>query len=253
MYVFVLWIFEKYKNVPKWRIKCFTIYMDKFIYYGHSCFMVETNGINLLFDPFITPNELAANINITDINPDYILISHGHSDHIFDAITIAKQSDATVICSWEIHEWLNKQGITKTHPMNVGGKWKFDFGSVKMTFAAHSSGLPDGSYGGVAAGFLVQTANKTIYYSGDTGLNAEMKLIGELNKIDVCILPIGDNFTMDYVDACTAAGFLYCNNIIGVHYDTFGFIKINHKDAKDHFNQHGRKLTLVNIGEIINL
>ncbi|HNF30460.1 MAG TPA: MBL fold metallo-hydrolase, partial [Chitinophagaceae bacterium] len=120
----------------------------QFTYYGHSCFSIIINGKHLLFDPFITYNELASHIDIESIKADYIFISHGHADHIADCISIAKRTNALVICSWEIHEWLNKKEISNTHPMNTGGKKVFDFGTVKCTVAQHSSGLPDGSYGG---------------------------------------------------------------------------------------------------------
>lgn len=223
----------------------------KITYYGHSCFSLAVSGKTLLFDPFIRGNELAKNIDINGIEADYILVSHGHDDHTGDLVYLANKTNATVICSWEIMLWLNNQGVKKAHPLNVGGKHVFDFGSVKMTFASHSSSMGDGTYAGVAGGFLVQTENKTIYYSGDTGLNQEMKLIGELNPPDIALLPIGDNFTMDAGDAALAAGFINCRHVIGLHYDTFGFIKINHREATEKFDNAGVKLTLLNIGEFI--
>jgi len=252
MYAFFLWLFEENKIVPH-RKKMFHSQTDKFTYYGHACFMIETNGIKLLFDPFITPNQLASNIDVNTIKPDYILISHGHEDHVADVELIATKSGATIICIWEIHDWLNKKGLTNTHPMNIGGKKQFNFGTVRMTFAAHSSTLPDGSNGGAAAGFIIETPNKTIYYSGDTGLTAEMNLIGKMANINVCILPIGDNFTMDYKDAMLASDMLGCNQIIGVHYDTFGYIVINHQDAINYANSIQKNLKLVDIGSTINL
>lgn len=222
-------------------------------YYGHSCFMVEVTGKRLLFDPYITPNELAKHIDVSALKPDYIFISHGHFDHIQDAVSILQQSGATAVCAWEVMGWLNKQGIEKVHPMNTGGKWKFDFGTVKCTVAQHSSGMPDGSYGGNPMGFLVQTSEGTFYYSGDTALTLDMKLIGDYHNLTVALLPIGDNFTMDAADAAIAADFIKCDNIIGLHYDTFGFIKINHDEAKATFAKTGKKLTLLGIGESIVL
>src|SRR5687767_10733244 len=127
----------------------------KLTYYGHSCFSVEIGKQNLLFDPFITPNDLARHIDVKTIQADFILVSHGHSDHIADCISIAQASGAKVICSWEIHEWLNARGISNTHPMNTGGKWNFQSFVVKCVTAQHSSGLPDGSYGGNPMGFIV--------------------------------------------------------------------------------------------------
>ena len=146
-------------------------------YYGQSCFLVRAGGKNLLFDPFITPNELAKNIRVTDIKADYILLSHGHADHTADAVQISKQNNATVIAAFEVTEWMNKQGVEKYHPMNIGGKWTFDFGTVKCTNAVHSSNMLDGSYGANPMGFIVTTAEKTFYYSGDTALTMDMQLI----------------------------------------------------------------------------
>lgn len=224
----------------------------KITYYGHSCFNAEVNGKNLLFDPFITPNELAKHIDIKKINPDYILLSHGHFDHVADAVEIAKRSGATVIANWEIHQWLNKQGVEKTHPMNTGGKWIFDFGKVKCVAAEHSSSLPDGTYGGNPMGFIIETDNCNFYYSGDTALTYDMKLIGEFRKLNFALLPIGDNFTMSADNAIIASEFIKCNNIIGLHYDTFGFIKIDHEETIQKFERTGKKLTLMKIGETLN-
>jgi L-ascorbate metabolism protein UlaG (beta-lactamase superfamily) len=225
----------------------------EFRYLGHACFQVTAEGKHIVFDPFIRGNTLAAEAGVTidDVKADYILVSHGHSDHTGDLLYLAEKTGATVVSSFEICTWLNKQGYAHTHPMNIGGKWAFDFGTVKMTFASHSSSLDDGTYAGEAAGFLLRTERKTIYYSGDTGLNAEMKLIGELNKIDLALLPVGDNFTMGVEDACLAADFIRCRNIIGMHFDTFGFIKIDHDAAKAHFKQHEKMLHLLSIGERI--
>lgn len=221
----------------------------KVTYYGHSCFTVEVQGKTLLFDPFISGNELAKNIDVNKIQADYILISHGHFDHITDAISIAKRTGAKVVCNWEIHQWLNNNGIANTHPMNIGGKWLFDFGKVKCVVAVHSSSLPDGTYAGTAMGFIIESDEKNFYYSGDTALTYDMKLIGEFRKIDFALLPIGDNFTMGIDNAVIASDYIKCKNIIGLHYDTFGYIKINHTEAKDKFSRTGKELTLMNIGE----
>ena len=125
----------------------------KISYYGHSCFEIQVDGKTLLFDPFITPNRLASGIDVSKLAPDYVLITHGHESHIADAVAIAKASKPTVICSSEIARWLEKKGVEKCHPMNTGGHWMFDFGKVKCVSAVHSSGLPDGTYGGNAMGF----------------------------------------------------------------------------------------------------
>jgi L-ascorbate metabolism protein UlaG (beta-lactamase superfamily) len=223
----------------------------KITYFGHSCFLVETNGKRLLFDPFITPNERAAHIDVAAIQADYILISHGHEDHIADAVQLLKQTGAKAVASWEVYTWLTKQGVENAHPMNTGGVWNFDFGAVYCTVAHHSSSLPDGSYGGNPMGFVVQNAEGTLYYSGDTALTLDMKLIPERFKLDVALLPIGDNFTMGVADAIRAADFIQCDNIIGVHYDTFGFIVVNHDEAKAAFSAAGKTLRLLNIGETV--
>ncbi|MBA3705428.1 MAG: metal-dependent hydrolase [Bacteroidetes bacterium] len=218
-------------------------------YYGHSCFGVEVNGKHLLFDPFITPNKLAKNIDVSKVKADYILISHGHEDHIADALSIAKRTGAIIVCNWEIHLWLGKQGITNMHPMNIGGKWKFDFGNVKCVAATHSSGLPDGSYGGNPMGFIVESTGANFYYAGDTALTYDMKLIGNYRSINFAFLPIGDNFTMGPENAIIAAEFINCHKIIGMHYDTYGFIKIDKELAVKKFANAGNELILFDIGE----
>lgn len=220
-------------------------------YYGHSCFGVEISGKHLLFDPFISPNELAKNINPETVKADYILISHGHEDHIADAVSIAKRTDATVICAWEIYVWLQKQGVTNIHPMNTGGKKVFEFGAVKCVKAEHSSGLPDGSYGGNPMGFVIETTEKNFYYAGDTALTFDMKLIGEYRHISFAFLPIGDNFTMGPDNALIATGFINCNDIIGMHYNTFPYIQIDTNEAQRKFERAGKRLTIMEIGSTI--
>ncbi len=218
-------------------------------YYGHACFAVNTGGINLLFDPFISPNELAKAIDVTKINCDYVFISHGHEDHLADAEAILKRTKATVISNYEIAMWYVAKGIENYHPMNFGGTWKFDFGKVKYVKAEHSSVLPDGSYGGNPGGFIVKTDNGNFYYAGDTSLHYDMKLIGEYEKIDFAVLPIGDNFTMGIDDAIRASEFIKCNKIVGVHYDTFPYIKINKEEAVKKFAAAGKELILLAVGE----
>ena len=221
--------------------------------YGHSCFSVEIKGNNILFDPFITPNELAKQIDINNIEADYIFVSHGHSDHIADCVSIAKRTGATVVCSFEVAEWLKKQGVKNTHPMNTGGKWNFEFGSVKCVVAHHSSSMPDGSYGGNPMGFLFFTEEENFYYAGDTALTIDMQLIPRWAELNFCILPIGDNFTMDVDDAIIAADFIKCHVVVGVHYNTFGFIKIDTEKAITTFKAAGKTLLLPEIGQTIEL
>ncbi|HIA07371.1 MAG TPA: metal-dependent hydrolase [Flavobacteriales bacterium] len=225
----------------------------KLSYYGHSTFLLEIKGLNLLFDPFITPNELAKNIDVNSIPADYILVSHGHEDHVADAVSIAKRTGATVVSNFEIVSWFGVQGVEKGHPMNHGGSWSFDFGSVKYVNAVHSSVLPDGTYGGNPGGFIISTDEGNVYYAGDTALTYDMKLIGDTANISHAILPIGDNFTMGVDDAVIAAEFVGCNEIIGMHYDTFGYIEIDKEEAKGKFSTAGKTLTLLNIGETIAL
>ena len=225
----------------------------KLTYYGQSCFAVVAGGKNLVFDPFITPNELAKHISLASIEADYILASHGHADHLADCVTLAKQTGATAIGAFEIVEWLNKKGVEKYHPMNIGGKWTFDFGTVKCTNAIHSSAMPDGSYGGNPMGFIITAGGQSFYYSGDTALTMDMQLIPRWARLDFAVLPIGDNFTMGYEDAILAAEMIRCKNIVGVHYDTFGFIKIDHEKVQNAFKDAGLNLFLPRIGESIDL
>jgi L-ascorbate metabolism protein UlaG (beta-lactamase superfamily) len=221
----------------------------KLTYYGHACFSVEINGKTLLFDPFISANELAKHIHVVEIKADYILLSHGHADHILDCESIALRNGAKVICSWEIHEWLNAKGVTNTHPMNTGGKWTFDEFTVKCTVAQHSSSLPDGNYGGNPMGFIIYANGESFYYSGDTALTLDMQLIPLWANIKFAVLPLGDNFTMGIEDAILAAQFTKTAHVLGVHYDTFGFIKIDHTDAVEAFRKENLELTLLTIGE----
>ena len=225
----------------------------KLTYYGHSTFLVDVQGKKILFDPFISYNELAKNIDINTLEVDYIFLSHGHSDHIADCMSIAKRTNAKVVSVFEIHEWLNKQGISNTHPMNTGGKWNFDFGTVKCVVAQHSNSLPDGTYGGNPIGFIFTTGAGNFYYSGDTALTLDMQLIPLWTKLDFAVFPIGDNFTMDVTDAIRAADFVKVNKVVGVHYDTFGFIKIDKEKAKKDFTAAGRELLLPKIGETIEM
>lgn len=224
----------------------------KLTYYGHSCFRVEVRGKKLLFDPFISSNELAKSVDINAIEADYIFISHGHFDHIADCVSIAKRTGAMVVCAWEIYQWLANQGLEKIHPMNTGGRKTFDFGTVKCVVAQHSSSLPDGSYGGNPMGFVVM-ADKNFYYSGDTALTMEMQLVPQGAPISFCILPIGDNFTMGYEDANRAAHMIQSHTVVGVHYNTFPYIEIDTVKAKDHFSKNGLLLLLPAIGETIDI
>jgi L-ascorbate metabolism protein UlaG (beta-lactamase superfamily) len=222
-------------------------------FYGHACFSVELKGKKLLFDPFISGNELAKHIDINSIEADYILLSHGHGDHIADAEAIAKSTGATIIAAYEVAMWFAQKGIEKYHPMNIGGKWAFDFGTVKCVNAVHSSTLPDGGGGGNPMGFVITSDEANFYYSGDTALTLDMQLIPMFAEIDFAVLPIGDNLTMGIDDAIQAAKMVQTKTVIGVHYDTFGFIKIDHQKAIENFKSHDVDLKLLSIGETIEL
>jgi len=226
----------------------------KFTFYGHACFMIELKGKKILFDPFIRYNELAKDIDFNNIVADYILISHGHEDHVADAYDIAMRNDAVLVSNYEVVSWFQKKGVKNTHPLNHGGSWNFDFGNVKFVHAVHSSVLPDGTNGGNPGGFVIESDDLCFYYSGDTALHMDMKLIPLTSKkLNFAVLPIGNNFTMGAQDAVLAAEFVGSNKIIGVHYDTFGYIKINHAVAKEVFANKGKELILLNIGETIEL
>ncbi|MCB0012031.1 MAG: metal-dependent hydrolase [Anaerolineales bacterium] len=194
-------------------------------FHGHSTFSIDVNGTKLLIDPFFTGNPMAK-ISADDVNPDYILLTHGHGDHVGDTIAIAKRTGATVIANFEIVGWLGNQGVEKAHPQHLGGGFHHPFGHVKFTVAHHGSGLPDGSYGGNPAGFLLTLDGKKIYISGDTALFSDMALIGR-HDLDLAILCVGDNFTMGPDDSLIALDFLKPKAVIPCHYNTWPPISID--------------------------
>ena len=224
-----------------------------FTYLGHACFTLDHQEKTILVDPFISGNPLAQAIDIDQIKADYILLSHGHADHVADVERIALRTGALVICAYEIHEWLQQKGVTHTHPMNTGGSHTFGPFTIKCTVAQHSSCLPDGTYAGNPMGFIIKTNQKSVYYSGDTALTMDMQLIPHWTKLDAAILPVGDNFTMGYEDACLAAQFCGATRVIGVHFDTFPPIRIDHEKATQHFATSGISLYLPDIQQQIQL
>jgi L-ascorbate metabolism protein UlaG (beta-lactamase superfamily) len=191
---------------------------------GHACLLFETDGKHVLIDPFLTGNPLAA-AKAADVPADFILVSHGHGDHLGDTVAIAQRTGATVIANYEIAGWLSKQGLKKTHGMQHGGGYDFPFGRVKLTLAFHGSQLPDGSDGGNPCGFLLYFKDgKRVYDAADTGLFGDLRLIGE-ERIDLAFLPIGDNFTMGPADALRALQLLAPGRVVPIHYNTFDLIK----------------------------
>jgi L-ascorbate metabolism protein UlaG (beta-lactamase superfamily) len=225
----------------------------KFTYYGHSCFSVFAGGKTLLFDPFVTANPLARAVDADEIEADFIFVSHGHYDHTTDVARIARRTGAKVLGNWELYDWFKKCVLQNAHPINPGGQFAFDFGKVKSFAAQHSSRLPDGTYGGVASGFAIQTSDGAFYYSGDTALTMDMQLVHESVPMDFAVLPIGDGLTMGVTDAIKAARWVGVNKVIGVHYDTFDFIKIDHGAAVKSFDEASIQLHLLEIGSVIEI
>jgi len=224
----------------------------KITFYGHASLGIEVSGKHIIIDPFISGNPNASHIDINSLKADYILLTHAHQDHILDVETIAKNNNSIIVSNWEIATHYGNKGF-QYHPMNHGGSWQFDFGKVKYVSAIHSSSFPDGSYGGNPGGFVIEGEHKNIYISGDTALTMDMKLIPMRTKLDLAVFPIGNNFTMDVEDAIIASDFVDCDKILGCHYDTFGFIVINHDEAKKKFFDAGKDLMLLDIGGSIKL
>ncbi len=223
-------------------------------YYGHSSFLVDWNGTKIIFDPFITGNPLANEVDINSIQVDFIFVSHGHQDHILDVETIATNNpEAILVSNYEITTHFSEKGI-KGHALNQGGSVNFVFGTVKYVNAIHSSSFPDGSYAGNPGGFLIWDNQQSLYFSGDTALTMDMKLIPmSCPNLSVAILPIGDTFTMGVNDAIVASEFINCDQIIGCHFNTFPPIMIEASEAVSKFNNANKKLILMNIGETIEV
>jgi len=221
----------------------------KITFYGQNSLSIEVGGKHIIVDPFITGNDLSKDkVDIKQLKADYILVTHAHQDHTLDVEAIAKNTGATVVSNYEIANHYEAKDL-KVHPMNHGGSWEFDFGKVTYVNAIHTSSFPDGSYGGQPGGFVVEAGEKCIYIAGDTALTMDMKLIPMRHDLDLAVLPIGDNFTMGVDDAVIASDFVECNKILGCHYDTFGFIEIDHKVAKEKFKMKKKELLLLEIGE----
>ena len=235
-------------------------------YLGHSAFILESSGVKLLFDPFLSGNPVAEAANITSQtllkqhpNLTAICLTHAHADHVGDSVFISQTAQIPVVANYELAAWVGAQQTNaQTQPLahfgiNMGGVVMFGDVAVKMVPAAHTSSLPSGAYGGVAAGFVVRSPNFCVYISGDTGLTADMKLIGEIEKPDIAVLCVGGHFTMGYEDAAIACGLLGVEKAVGVHFDTFGPIAIDHQVANSHFASLGKQLMLPQVGQVLVL
>lgn len=225
----------------------------KITFYGQNSLGIEVSGKNLIIDPFISGNPLSKDtIDILSLKADYILLTHAHQDHVLDAEAIARNTGAKIVSNYEIAMHYQGMGFD-VHPMNHGGGWEFDFGRVKYVNAIHTSTFADGTDGGFPGGFVIEGEHKNIYIAGDTALTMDMKLIPMWTKLDLAILPIGDNFTMGVEDAILASDFVQCDKVLGVHYDTFGYIEIDKEMAKKKFFDAGKDLMLLGIGESLEL
>uniref|UniRef100_A0A7C4KYL2 UPF0173 metal-dependent hydrolase ENT17_02755 n=1 Tax=Bellilinea caldifistulae TaxID=360411 RepID=A0A7C4KYL2_9CHLR len=224
----------------------------KITWFGHAALGLETGGYRLLVDPFLSGNP-AATTSPESVSADFVLITHGHGDHVGDAVQIAKRSNAMVISNFEICNWIAKQGV-KTHAQHLGGGFRHPFGYLKLTLALHGSALPDGSYGGNPAGFLLTTnEGQKVYMAGDTGLFGDMRLIGE-EGIDLAVLPIGDNYTMGPADALRAVRLITPKHVLPIHYDTFPLIAQDvQRWAQQVEQETGSKVHILKPGESLSL
>ncbi|EWH13969.1 hypothetical protein KLA_06557 [Cellulophaga geojensis KL-A] len=225
----------------------------KITFLGHATLLIEVAGKTVLVDPFISGNPKNNNqVDKDSLNPDYIFVTHAHQDHVLDVEDIATRTNAVIVSNYEIATYYENKGL-KVHPMNHGGSWSFDFGTVKYVNAIHTSSFADGTEGGLPGGFIITSANKSVYIAGDTALTMDMKLIPMFTKLDLAVLPIGDNFTMGVDDAIIASDFIECNTILGYHFDTFGFIEIDEAKAIEKFKASGKLLHLLPIGNSLTV
>ncbi len=224
----------------------------KITFYGHACFGVEIDGTHLLIDPFITGNPMASHIDIEKIKADYILITHAHQDHVLDVEKIAEKTNALLVSNYEIVMYYGAKNL-QGHPVNHGGTFKTETFSAKYVNAVHTSSFADGAYGGQPGGFVITAGDKSLYIAGDTAVTMDMKLIPMTTKLTAAILPIGDTFTMGVADAIIASDLVACSNVIGCHYNTFPPIEIDTDNAKKQFDNKGKKLTLLEIGDTLSI
>jgi L-ascorbate metabolism protein UlaG (beta-lactamase superfamily) len=221
--------------------------MAKLTFLGHSAWLIETDEHVIAIDPFLKGNP-SAKLKPSDIKADYIIVTHAHGDHLGDAVPMAKASGGTIISNFEIANYCTSNGAN-THPLHIGGAHEFPFGKVKLTPAWHGSSFPDGSYGGTPAGCLLMLNGKTIYHTGDTGLFLDMKLIGEMNPVDIFLVSIGDNFTMGIDDAVKAVELVKPKITIPMHYKTFELIDVNGNEFREKVQAKGFEVKLVAVGE----
>lgn len=225
--------------------------MLKITYQGHSCFILDDGTHKLIIDPFLTNNSLSTE-KAENIRVNYVVLTHAHGDHIGDTLEIAKNCNATVICINEIGHYLDDKAV-KNHKMHIGGGYNFPFGRLKFTIAHHGSWTEDAGELGNPAGVVIKIGGKTIYHCGDTGLFLDMKLIGELDKIDVMMLPIGDNFTMGIDDAVIATDFVNPELAIPMHYNTFPIIEADPYEFVAKAAAIGKKAQVMEFGETIEI